>query len=259
VKPDPIDWTAGQSLADLQAGLKVLTQSLAVEEAEIRARRTNRILEQFPDTGPFRRELYPKHIEFFGAGATETERCFMAGNRVGKTRAGACEMTYHLTGAYPDWWVGRRFSKPVDAWACGDKIQTVRDIVQTELLGRVAPDKDSKPEDPIGIGTGMIPLSAIRKTRPRAGGVADAIELAYIRHLSGGTSTLGFKSYDQGRKSFQGTGKHVIWVDEECPYDVYIECLARLMTTKGLAFLTFTPLLGLSEVVLRFLPGGRLD
>ena len=32
----------------------------------------------------------------------------------------------------------------------------------------------------------------------------------------------------------------------------------RTMTTGGLLMLTFTPLLGLSEVVLSFLPGGKL-
>jgi phage terminase large subunit-like protein len=48
-------------------------------------------------------------------------------------------------------------------------------------------------------------------------------------------------------------------VDEECPHDVYLECLTRLLTTKGIAMLTFTPILGLTEVVLRFLPAGRLN
>jgi phage terminase large subunit-like protein len=69
-----------------------------------------------------------------------------------------------------------------------------------------------------------------------------------------GISYLGFKSYDQGRRKFQGTGKHVIWLDEEPPADVYDECLLRLMTTNGLMLCTFTPLLGLSDVAMRFLP-----
>jgi hypothetical protein len=34
----------------------------------------------FPDEGPFRRELYPKHCEFFRNGTVARERCFMAGN-----------------------------------------------------------------------------------------------------------------------------------------------------------------------------------
>jgi phage terminase large subunit-like protein len=228
-------------------------------EAKVRDLNFNRIQRQFLIDGPFRRELYPKHLQFFAAGAAEMERCFMAGNRIGKTRAGACEMTYHLTGEYPDWWTGRRFNHPIEAWAAGSTTQTTRDIVQAELLGKIAPDKGGKGDEPIGIGTGMIPERCIRKVRPRSGGVADAIELAFIRHKSGGTSTLGFKCYEQGRKSFEGTGKHAIWVDEECPMDVYVECITRLATTKGLIWLTFTPLQGLTDVVLHFLPAGQLS
>jgi hypothetical protein len=194
--------------------VKALEKERTKQEAADRHRRSvandpryNRILDQFPDTGLFRRELYPKHMEFFAAGATHMERCFMAANRVGKTRAGACEMTYHLTGLYPPWWTGKRFDHPIDAWACGSTGQTVRDTVQAELLGKVGPDKNPRPEDRIGLGTGMIPLRYILKVRPQAGGVADAIDRAFIQHVSGGTSILGFKSYSQGRKSFEGTGQ----------------------------------------------------
>jgi phage terminase large subunit-like protein len=64
--------------------------------------------------------------------------------------------------------------------------------------------------------------------------------------------------YSQRRKSFEGTAQDCIWLDEECPYDVYLECLTRLLTTRGIIWSTFTPLQGLTEVVLRFLPAGRL-
>lgn len=219
----------------------------------------NRIREQFPDEGPFRRELYPKHMEFFAAGLTHMERCFMAGNRVGKTRAGACEMTYHLTGLYPPWWEGKRFDRPIEAWAAGSTIETTRDIVQAELLGKAVRGTDTNPGAAIGRGTGMLPLSCILQVLPRSGGVANAIDQVYVRHVSGGTSVLGFKSYGQGRTSFEGTGKHVIWVDEECPLDIYLECLTRLLTTKGITYVTFTPLQGLTELVLRFMPGATMD
>src|SRR5579864_5987370 len=59
------------------------------------------LLKLFPDTGPFCREVYPKHLEFFRAGAQYKQRLFMAANRVGKTVAGAFETAYHLTGQYP--------------------------------------------------------------------------------------------------------------------------------------------------------------
>jgi phage terminase large subunit-like protein len=69
---------------------------------------------------------------------------------------------------------------------------------------------------------------------------------------------LGVKSYQQGRRSFEGTEQDLIWLDEEPPLDIYTECLVRTMTTDGLVMLTFTPLEGMSEVVLSFLPGGRI-
>ena len=36
--------------------------------------------------------------------------------------------------------------------------------------------------------------------------------------------------------------------------DVYGECLIRTASTNGIIMLTFTPLLGMSEVVMSFLP-----
>jgi hypothetical protein len=57
----------------------------------------------FPDTGPYRRELYPKHIAFLNAGAIHRERLFLAGNRVGKSDVGSYEVACHLTGLYPHW------------------------------------------------------------------------------------------------------------------------------------------------------------
>lgn len=200
----------------------------------------------FPDTGELRRELYPKHLQFFEAGAIHRERCFMAANRAGKTIAGGCETTYHLTGKYPPWWRGRRFDKPVIFTAAGDTGKTTRDILQGKLLG---PAHD--------LGTGLIPGDDLVDKRPKAG-VPDAFELVYVRHVSGGTSTLYLKSYDQKREAFQGNEMDGIWLDEEPPEDIYTECLLRTMTTNGIIMLTFTPLRGMSDVVMSFLDGGRL-
>ncbi len=40
----------------------------------------------------------------------------------------------------------------------------------------------------------------------------------------------------------------------EPPLDVYGECVIRTATTNGIVMLTFTPLEGMSEVVMSFLP-----
>ena len=210
----------------------------------------NKIRQYFPDEGPLRRELYKKHMEFFEAGATYNERCCLAANRIGKTESmGGYEVTLHLTGLYPDWWKGRRFTKPTQGWAAGDTSQTVRDILQYKLLGDIN-----------DIGSGLIPKKLILGTTPKTG-VPEAIETVRIKHVSGGTSLLGFKSYDQKRKAFQGTKKDFIWEDEEPPILVHTECLLRLMDTSGgddtgLSICTYTPLEGISDTVMHFLPSG---
>jgi len=179
-------------------------------------------------------------MDFFAAGHTK-ERLFMAANRIGKSEAGAYEVTCHLTGLYPHWWVGRRFEKPVECWAVGTNSQTTRDIVQAKLLGTVhAP------------GTGMVPSHLIAKTIT-ARGLSGALEGAHVKHVTGGMSLIGLKSYEQGRQSFEGTAKDVIWCDEEPPSDCYTEMLYRTVTTKGIVMVTFTPLQGMSQVVKGFL------
>jgi phage terminase large subunit-like protein len=218
-----------------------------LNEKERRYSRT-KIYRMYPETGPLRRELYKPHCAFFEAGAKYRERGIISANRIGKTEGvGGHELTLHLTGRYPFWWKGRRFGKPISAWAAGDTSQTVRDIIQAKLLG-----------EPGNFGTGLIPGDLLLGTKNKAGSVPDAVESIDVRHVSGGVSRLGLKSYDQKRKSFQGTEKDVIWLDEECDLGIYAECLLRTMTTDGLIMCTFTPLLGLSETVLSFMPGGKI-
>ena len=220
--------------------------AMALTEKERRGKE-RKLLSYYPETGPLRRELYAKHTSFFDAGTKYRERLMMAANRVGKTEGvGGYEVALHLTGRYPDWWKGRRFGTSIKAWAAGDTSKTVRDILQEKLLG------------PVGqFGTGLIPKEDIIRVTAKPG-VSDAIEIIYVRHASGGESRIVLKSYDQKRESFQGSEQDLIWLDEEPPIDIYTECLLRTMTTNGLILLTFTPLMGMSETVMTFLPGGEI-
>ena len=59
----------------------------------------------------------------------------MAGNQLGKTTCGAAEAAFHLTGKYPGWWVGRRWDRPVRAWAGSETWDVTRDGVQRLLIG----------------------------------------------------------------------------------------------------------------------------
>lgn len=240
-----------QALADIRElealGRDALERAVEASDVRLQQLSFNRRASMFPTTGPLRRELYPKHLEFFRLGGQNRERLAMCANRVGKTEGmGGYEVACHLTGVYPDWWEGRRFERPTRWWVSGDTAETTRDIIQSKLLG-----------PPENQGTGLIEKDRILRTRARSG-VPDAIQVAWVRWRDNGLSRLGFKSYDQGRKSFQGTEQDGVWLDEEPPMEVYEECLTRTMTTSGLVIVTATPLKGVTPFILSFLPEGKL-
>jgi phage terminase large subunit-like protein len=253
---------------------KLSPEGLGLLARELRRRadqqaKERKLYSYFPDDGPLRRELYPRHMEFFAAGghherlpscpadcdgSPHRDRLMLAANRVGKTESvGGYEVALHATGRYPDWWPGLRFRRPVEIWASGKKNETTRDIVQAKLFGPVAWRGRAKTLS----GTGLVPAEDIGSVTWKRG-VADLADTVQVRHRVGGWSTIGLKSYEQGRGAYEGTEKDVIWFDEEPPADVYVEAGIRTMTTLGHTLLTFTPLEGMSEVVLEFIPGGSL-
>ncbi|CAB4140978.1 Terminase-like family [uncultured Caudovirales phage] len=187
---------------------------------------------------------YSKQREFHAAGAIHRERLLMAGNQLGKTYCGAAEVAFHLTGQYPDWWQGKRWDRPVRWWAGSKTGEVTRDGVQRYLVG--------EPKDEAQWGTGMIPAVSL-VDHSRRQGIADALDSVLVKHTSGGTSTLGFKSYDQGRQKWQSETLDGVWFDEEPPMDIYMEGLTRTNATGGISMITFTPLLGMSDVVSMFL------
>lgn len=165
----------------------------------------------------------------------------MAGNQLGKTWAGAYEMAFHLTGLYPDWWQGHRFTKAIAAWAGSVSTLATRDTVQRLVCGR-----------PGKLGTGAVPKALITDSKS-ALGTPDLLDHIKVTHVSGEESTLAFKSYEQGREKWQGETLDLVWFDEEPDQDIYSEGLTRTNATGGITYMTFTPLLGMSEVVRRFL------
>ncbi|MGC2414579.1 MAG: terminase family protein [Stellaceae bacterium] len=217
---------------------------LDVLERQVRARRENRLLSFQP---------YERQAAFFELGAAKRERLLMAGNQVGKSEAGAFEAALHLTGLYPKWWVGKRFDHPIRAWAAGESGLLVRDVSQTKLCGLPGGEETW--------GTGSIP-KALLLGKAAGHGVSDAYDNIRVRHASGGVSTLGFKTYEQGRSKFQGSTLDWIWLDEEPPAEIYSEALARL-TGDGCVWTTCTPLLGYTPFISRFLrdasPEARRD
>jgi phage terminase large subunit-like protein len=185
---------------------------------------------------------YSKQAEFLAAGATHRERCLLAGNQVGKTLSAGQELYYHLSGCYPEWWIGKRFSRPTKWWASNTSNEAVRDNPQRILMGQG-----------VEWGTGTIPRDLIvEKTMAR--GFPNLVDTVQVKHKNGGCSQLQFKAYEQGRKAWQGeTLTGGIWFDEEPDDEIHAEGLAR-MAPGAISLFTVTPLLGMSKVVTHFYP-----
>jgi phage terminase large subunit-like protein len=229
-----------QALA--RASVEELIEALARQD-----KRQGKIKTLFPDTGPLRRSLYPKHMHFFALGLNKTSRLAMAANGVGKTFSlGGFETACHLTGQYPDWWPGHRYERPTKWWIAGKTRQTTRDNQQSVLLGSVNAE---------GEGGGLIPTDCIEmdsiRRWPGAGGL---IEQVRIKHASGGYSSLGVRSYDQGLDAFFGANLDGAWMDE--PVDevlIYSEIMARFRgSDHPLCLVTFTPKHGATGIVILF-------
>jgi phage terminase large subunit-like protein len=192
---------------------------------------------------------YHWQAEFHEAGSLNAERMLMAANRVGKTASAAAEVSYHLTGDYPEWWVGRKFDQPVLAWTGSPTNETSKDIVQTELIGDLGES----------MGTGWVPRGKlVGKPTTRQAGVKNVVDSFKVRHRSGGVSTCVLKTYEQGWQKWQGTAPHVVWLDEEPDdYKIFSEAQTRILTSKGIVLVTFTPLSGVTELVDHFMKGGN--
>lgn len=168
----------------------------------------------------------------------------------GKTQLGALCVAHWAMGRYPHWWDGRVFDGPVSEWICNKTAKDVRDINEAELLGPPGNEQDR--------GTGMIPAHLIQKVTPKPG-TPHAFEFIAVEHVSGATSYIGSKSYDQGREAFQGRAEHAIWNDEEVPKDVADEQRLRIMTLSGLIIFSYTPINGLTEMTMGFMESAGMD
>lgn len=223
----------------------------------------NKIAYVFPDTGKYARSQYKKHMEFLSAGGKHLIRAFIAANRVGKSFLAAFETACHLTGLYPTWWDklgGRKFNRPIKAWASAIETKQLRSSIQDLLFGSYNDQ-----------GSGLIPRDSLLDDKGNIqtwsmAGTANCVGVARVKHFTNGIhdgySEIEFKTYEQGWMNFQGAKRDWIWLDEE-PTDakIYSECLTRTAGDEGdegSLVCTFTPLHGYSEFLLGFLPEGNL-
>ena len=193
-------------------------------------------------------EFYEPQLRFFAAGVKQHQRLIRGGNQTGKTLAAAFEAALHMTGHYPKWWTGRRFTKPTRGWIIGPERTLVRDGVQRKLTGMAAQGE---------FGTGMIPLAAFAAKPVMVPGGTGSMDTISVVHETDGTkdgiSTATFKSFEQGSEKMQAESVDWIWVDERCSEEIYSELVARTTATDGILFLCYTPLRGGGELTHRFL------
>lgn len=214
---------------------------------------------------------YPWQRKFVEASLDNTEIMLMAANGVGKTSVAGAIVSVHMTGDYdgfvkdmrypstfldgrthpyagqlvwPDGWKGRRFKTPVRVWTGSPTNETSKENIQTILIGGTGED----------LGMGWVPRSRlVGKPTTRQAGVKDVVDSFQVRHISGGISKCFTKTYEQGWQKWQGGAPHIVWLDEEPDdYKIYTESLTRVLRTKGMVMVTYTPLLGWTDLSLHF-------
>jgi len=180
------------------------------------------------------------------------DNAFVADNLVvhnsGKSHAGAHKMAWDLTGVYPDWYRGKRTIRGIDAWALGDTNENTRDNCQKKLFG-ANPDRPGWTDRPGE--TALIASRYIIGKPTRRSGVQGAFDTVRVKHIPSDTiSTVTFKSHSFDLQALASWTGDFVWLDEEPPRrEVIDELLMRIIRRKGQLMITFTPLLGMTEVV----------
>ena len=108
---------------------------------------------------------------------------------------------------------------------CGVSALAVRDTQQKKLFGPPGTEP----------GSGIIPKDLIIGKPTSSHGVSEAFDTARIRHISGGISTITFKSYEMGATKFQDESVDAISLDEICPMDIYNEWIFTMNAWRASA------------------------
>lgn len=188
---------------------------------------------------------YPWQRKLANSSSDYTVIGCIASNQTGKTESVAAITCMHLLGEYPDWYTGKRYSKPVTVVMAGVNSNHNRIVLQEKMFGTANRNIESD------VGTGMLPLDRIVPNsiiKARDGGITGC----QVIHSSGGSSILEFRAYEQGREAIQGFPADLIIIDEQPKDDFWSEALVRTAARDGLVMCAFTPLKGLTGLVQKF-------
>ena len=151
------------------------------------------------------------------------------GNRAGKSECCAFTMACHITGIYPEWWCGLRFTEPFIYGVISISTEQMRKSAQVKLMG-----------EPHEIGTGYIPKDLIVDYAWRAG-TNGCLDWVLVKHASGGICRVEFMVKEQGAAKFQGFAWKVAWFDEQPDIDVFVEVQMRLIDNQGYIIASYYP------------------
>lgn len=195
-----------------------------------------------------RRRVQNERYKFYKPYAKQIQFClslakivaFFAGNQCGKSDIASYAVFCHLTGLYPEWWDGPKFDRPINAWCVGITNESTRDNPQRKLFGK----RTDKLEG------GWVPPELIVDWSTRRN-IADALDTVWVKHVSGGVSTVAFKSNEMGVAKLMGPTLDLVWGDEELDKEVFDELMWRMNAVPdGKMLLTFTPLKGMTPLVM---------
>lgn len=153
-------------------------------------------------------------------------KAIIAANRAGKSEANVCQIIRRALGQDPH---RPDFPVPNHGWVISVSNEAQREILQ-EKFER------------------YLPASHLKNIVYRQKRVWDQLILP-------NGSVIGFKSCEMDRKVFQGAALHWASFDEEPDQDIFEEVMTRLTDYKGDAWLTFTPVNGMTWTYDAFIDG----
>ena len=152
----------------------------------------------------------------------QPDRLYIGGNRSGKSLGSTIEAIWWLTHSHP-------YRKTPEGPIRGR-------VVAVDFLN----------------GVDKIILPLYKQWLPKSFLINGSWEQSYSRErhvltLNNG-SFVEFMSQDQDLDKFAGSSRHFIHFDEECPKSVYQECIARLVDTNGVWWMSQTPVQGMEWI-----------
>jgi phage terminase large subunit-like protein len=157
----------------------------------------------------------------------------IAGNRAGKTVCASIQIMADclgidiLTKGASKRFPPDKIKRSLRSWVVSDTEDTSIDIVQKTIVN------DILGQDEAGFLWNFIDDSC---SYTEQGGFKNGV-LSFTND-----SSIRFKFSTQKRKTFQGTSLDIVWLDEEQPKDIYDECRARVIDSRGFIMGTLTPI-----------------